>query len=151
MAATQPGLGLVGALVVIFVDTSAWYEATADEGSVAHAIERVMDDNAADLATSVPVLTELWSLTASRRSVTLATAACLDISINAEVLTVDREDHDRALAIMRGWSDQAFSYADATSFALMARMKIDTVLSLDDHFRVYRHGRHRAQALRVLP
>ncbi|CAN5881878.1 hypothetical protein BH23ACT10_BH23ACT10_23590 [soil metagenome] len=136
---------------MIFVDTSAWYEATADEGPVADAIERLMNDNAADLATSVPVLTELWPLIASRRNATLATAACLDVSINAEVFTVDREDHDRALAIMRGWSDQAFSYADATSFALMARTRIDTVLSLDDHFRVYRHGRHRAQAFHVLP
>jgi uncharacterized protein len=67
------------------------------------------------------------------------------------ILVVDREDHERALAIMRRWSDQSFSYADASSFALMSRMKIDTALSLDHHVRVYRYGRRRAYAFHVLP
>jgi len=136
---------------VIFVDTGAWYEANAERGRTADVIRRVLQDHAADLATSVPVLTELWLLLAARRGAPLATAACLDVSANAELLVVDREDHDRALAIMRRWSDQAFSYADASSFAVMNRMKIDMVVSLDHHFRVYRYGRRRAHAFHVVP
>lgn len=136
---------------MIFVDTGAWYEANAERGRVASAIRQLMERHATDLATSAPVLTELWLLLAARRGAQPATAACLDVSANAEVLVVDREDHDRALAIMRRWSDQSFSYADASSFALMSRMKIDTVLSLDHHFRVYRYGRQRAHAFQVLP
>lgn len=136
---------------MIFVDTGAWFEANAEQGRVAHTIRALMEQHATELTTSTPVLTELWLLLAARRGASRATATCLDVSVNAEVLVVDQQDHDRALAIMRRWLDQSFSYAEATSFALMSRMKIDSALSLDNHFRVYRYGRQRAHAFHVLP
>jgi predicted nucleic acid-binding protein len=98
----------------------------------------------------VPVLAELWSLLAVRRNAALATATCLDVAAHTDVLGVTTDDHEHALAVTRSWPDQSFSYTDATSFVLMAREGIDTVASLDDHFRVYRHGRRRARAFRVV-
>lgn len=135
---------------MIFVDTGVWYEANAERGELAGRLRDVLGEHAGRLATSVPVLTELWSLLAVRRSATLATATCLDLAAHAKVLGVTIDEHERALAVLRRWPDQSFSYADATSFVLMAREGIDTVASLDDHFRVYRYGRLRDRAFRVI-
>lgn len=130
--------------------TGVWYEANAERGALADHLRGVLGARADQLATSMPVLAELWSLLAVRRSVALATATCLDVAAHTDVLAVTPEDRQRALGILRRWSDQSFSYTDATSFAVMTREGIETVLTLDDHFRVYRHGRRRDRAFHVL-
>lgn len=135
---------------MIFVDTGVWFEANAERGELADRLRDVLAEHAERLATSVPVLAELWSLLAVRRNTSLATATCLDIAAHAAVHGVRTDDHERALAVLRRWADQSFSYTDATSFVVMAREGIDTVASLDDHFRVYRYGRRRDRAFRVI-
>lgn len=135
----------------LFVDTGAWYEANLERTAAADAARALFSEHADGLVTSVPVVTELWTLAAAQRGADRATAICLDVSAHADVLTVEPDDHRRALAVLRTWGDQPFSYADATSFVLMARERIDAVASFDDHFRVYRYGRRRAHAFHVLP
>lgn len=134
-----------------FVDTGAWYEANFECTAAADALLELFDEYGDDLLTSVPVMTELWTLVAVRSGAHEATASCLDVSAHATVLVVDEDAHRSALGVMRTWSDQSFSYADATSFVLMARHRIDLAVSLDQHFRVYRYGRRKDQAFRVLP
>ena len=134
----------------LFVDTSVWFELNAGEGPLVDAlVDRLQA--ATHLVTSVPVLTEVWSLLAVRRSPRLATDTCLDITANADVLLLTPDDHEHALAVLRSWPDQSFSYADATSFLLMIREGIDTVATLDDHFRTFRHGPDRRRSFHVLP
>ena len=43
-----------------------------------------------------------------------------------------------ARTILRQYSDKGFSLLDATSFAVMERLGIDTALSFDKHFAQYR-------------
>ena len=135
----------------VFVDTSAWVAAQIGPEDVAEAISGLLEDRAERLVTSAHVLTETWSLLAVRAGPALARAVVLDVSASASVLHGDAEAHQDALGIMRLWADQAFSYADATSFALMIRQRIDTAVTLDQHFRVFRHGRDRREAFHVLP
>ena len=48
------------------------------------------------------------------------------------------------------WRDQDFSIVDRTSFAVMRRLGIDHVASLDDHFSVFRFGAKRRQSFNVV-
>ena len=48
------------------------------------------------------------------------------------------------------WRDQDFSIVDRTSFAVMRRLGIDRVASLDAHFAVFRFGPRRRQSFHVV-
>ena len=47
------------------------------------------------------------------------------------------------------WRDQDFSIVDRTSFAVMPRLGIDRVASLDAHFAVFRFGPKRRQSFHI--
>lgn len=46
-------------------------------------------------------------------------------------------DEEKAKDIIRRYVDKTFSYADATSFALMERLGIKEAFAFDPHFRQY--------------
>ncbi len=50
-------------------------------------------------------------------------------------VTVD--DEAKAISIISQYADKTFSYADATSFALMERLRIRKAFAFDPHFRQY--------------
>ena len=60
-------------------------------------------------------------------------------------------DLESAWHIIHAFPDQTFSFVDATTFALMARMGIDEAFAFDAHFLVYRFEPGRQRALRRLP
>ena len=55
-----------------------------------------------------------------------------------------------AWEIGNAWRDQNFSIVDRTSFAVMRRLGIDDVASLDEHFSVFRYGSRRHQSFNVI-
>ncbi len=52
--------------------------------------------------------------------------------------------------IGREYRDRDFSLVDRSSFAVMQRLGIQRVAAFDDHFAVFRYGRHRARAFTVV-
>ena len=68
----------------------------------------------------------------------------------AAIETVGPADLDAAWEIGLTFPDQDFSIADRTSFAVMRRLGLDVVASLDDHFAIYRFGPGRRRAFTVL-
>jgi uncharacterized protein len=50
---------------------------------------------------------------------------------------VSEADETKAREIIDGYSDKGFSYTDATSFALMERLRVRRALAFDKHFRQY--------------
>ena len=68
----------------------------------------------------------------------------------AIIETVGLADLEVAWEIGNSWHDQDFSIVDRTSFAVMRRLGIDNVASLDDHFSVFRFGPTRRQSLNVV-
>ena len=46
-------------------------------------------------------------------------------------------DESKAWEIFVRYEDKGFSFTDCTSFAIMERLKIDTVFVFDDHFIQY--------------
>jgi len=51
-----------------------------------------------------------------------------------QLIRISEEDEERAVAIIEGYADKAFSYTDAASFAVMRRLGIETAFSFDRHF-----------------
>lgn len=47
------------------------------------------------------------------------------------------EDEKRAIEILEALKDKNFSYTDATSFAVMERLEINTAFAFDEHFTQY--------------
>ena len=68
----------------------------------------------------------------------------------AIIEAVGLADLEVAWEIENSWRDQDFSIVDRTSFAVMRRLGIDNVASLDDHFSVFRFGPRRRQSLNVV-
>lgn len=60
-----------------------------------------------------------------------------------ELVRVDEDVEDDAWRMLEAHADKAWSYVDATSFALMAWEKTDEALALDRHFA--------QRGLKVLP
>jgi predicted nucleic acid-binding protein len=48
------------------------------------------------------------------------------------------------------WRDQDFSIVDRTSFAVMRRLGLERVASLDEHFAVFRFGSNRRQSFTIV-
>src|SRR5207249_7512632 len=68
----------------------------------------------------------------------------------AVIETVTLADLEVAWDMGVSWRDQEFSIVDRTSFAVMRRLGIDRVASLDAHFAVFRFGPKRRQSFHVL-
>lgn len=135
---------------MIFVDTGVWFAAVAD-GRQADWARQALQRHVASIATSSTVLTELWNLLARSGYRHAATPACRHAAEQSRMLHPSPEDHEHALRILGDWTDQAFSYGDAVSFALMERHGITDALTFDARFSVYRYGAEQARAFRVLP
>ena len=63
---------------------------------------------------------------------------------------VTAADLEVAWAIGESFADQEFSLGDRTSFAVMQRLGVFRAAAFDDHFAVYRFGRHRDRAFEVV-
>lgn len=124
-----------------FVDTSALY-ASADATDPDHVRATAMlGDRGARMVTSDVVLSELWALIARRRDASHAervVGALLTSGVDIE--SVGRGDLLRAMEIGVEFADQPFSLVDRTCFAVMHRLGVRRVATLDHHFAVYRFG-----------
>ena len=52
------------------------------------------------------------------------------------IITINYEDRINALEIVTKYSDQKISFTDATSFAVIKRLEIKKIFSLDKHFKL---------------
>lgn len=122
----------------VFVDTSAWYALASEREDRYDIARRVLDTlkhRRGKLVTSNFVVAETHALILNRRSRFDAARWLLEtLRDTAEIVRVDVADEEQAVAIIEGYRDKAFSYTDATSFAVMDRLRITTAFSFDRHF-----------------
>jgi len=126
----------------VFVDTSGWLAAvSARERRHAEAatVYDELVEKRARLVTTNLVVAEMHILTV-RAQDAAAGCALLD-AIYADplytVVTVTRElESDATDRWLRRYDDQRFSLADAVSFEVMRRERVDEALSLDHHFEI---------------
>ena len=121
----------------ILVDTSGWYGFMRKEDPSHATIKKIIHEWAARLVTTNFVLDETLTLVRARAGHALAVHAgdaLRDPSL-VELLRVLPEDEENAWSLFVKHKDQDFSYTDCTSFSVMRRLGLETVLSTDHHFQ----------------
>lgn len=122
---------------MIFVDTSLWVAAIFDRDAHHEQAKTLLGRMGHEpLVTSNHVRGETWTWL-RRKGGHVAAVAFLDRlegSTQTEVVAITREMEDRALNWLRKHDERAYSFVDATSFALMRSLKIREALAFDGDF-----------------
>jgi uncharacterized protein len=125
----------------VFVDTWGWYalidRRDPGHGATKDAVERLIRENVRLVSTDY-VVDESCTL-AKARAGSEAALRLLDLLTGTAALDLEwigPDRFDRAEALFRKYRDQAFSFTDCTSFAVMRERRISEVITSDDHFRI---------------
>lgn len=125
----------------VFVDTGAWFALqVADDAHHVQAQEALtaLLHQGTSLVTSNLVIGETYTLLRLTRGYREA-RAFLDIiarSSRLERLRITEEIETRAYEVLERYADHAFSFVDATSFALMRASRMRYAFAFDSHFRI---------------
>ena len=136
--------------MTLFVDSSAFY-AAADVGDSSHARAVELLGAGEPLLTTDHVVVECSLLIQRRLGRAAAERFWAAIrSGSASVEPAGLADLEAAWSIGQSYPDQSFSIVDRTSFAVMQRLGIVRVASLDDDFAIFRYGARRERAFEVV-
>lgn len=136
--------------MTLFVDSSTFY-AAADRSDRSHRRAVEILSNHEPLVTTDHILVEAWLLLQHRLGRGAAERFWGAIRSGAASLEpVVSADVEVAWGIGETFSDQEFSIVDRTSFAVMLRLGLTRVASLDEHFAIFRFGPGRRRAFEVL-
>ncbi|MBZ5591224.1 MAG: PIN domain-containing protein [Acidobacteriia bacterium] len=134
----------------LFVDTSIWY-AAADKSDANNNRAKAALSGGEPLVTTDHILVETWTLIRHRLGRRAAERFWEGLRSGAAIVEiVGAADLASAWEIGRSYRDQDFSMVDRTSFAVMRRLGIDRVASLDDDFAIFRFGPGRRLAFTVV-
>lgn len=134
----------------LFVDTSIWY-AAADKSDANNNRAKAALSGGEPLITSDHILVETWTLIRHRLGRRAAERFWEGLRSGAAIVEiVGAADLDSAWEIGRSYRDQDFSLVDRTSFAVMRRLGLERVASLDDDFAIFRFGPGRRLAFTVV-
>ena len=127
------------AVSLIFVDTGAWY-AYVDASDAYHlAAVQFINTLTEPLITSSYIFDETVTLIRMHLGHLIAVqfGERLRQEKLAKLVRITDTDEQKAWEIFERHQDKEFSFTDCTSFALMERLRIDTVFAFDRHFRQY--------------
>ena len=134
----------------LFVDTSFWH-AAADSSDRSNARSKAILRSGETLVTSDHVLVETWTLIHHKLDRKAAEGFWEGLRSGIALIeAVTLADLEVAWDVGVSWPDQDFSIVDRTSFAVMRRLGIDRVATLDAHFAVFRFGPKRRQSFHVV-
>ncbi|MDQ3266362.1 MAG: PIN domain-containing protein [Myxococcota bacterium] len=123
----------------MFVDTGGFFAAHVAEdrwhSHAATALQSLLAKRVRLVSTNL-VLGETYTLLRIRYGQAAAWRFmdALDRSPSLQRIQVDAEADAAAWTLLRRYKDQAFSYVDATSFAVMRAHKLRRALAFDSHF-----------------
>jgi uncharacterized protein len=127
------------------------FYAAADRGDRSNQRAKEILAAGEPLVTSDHVLVESWLLLAYRLSWAVAERFWSEIRAGAaRVEPAVSADLEVAFAIGEAFPDQGFSIVDRTSFAVMQRLGLMRVATLDEHFAVFRFGPNRRRAFEIV-
>jgi len=125
----------------------------ADRAEASHQkVATVMRARRGRLVTGVHVLQETWTVMRYRHSWRAAEDLIAGIRRGvARIEITGVADLEVAATIATTFADQDFSLSDRTSWAVMERLGIHDVISLDRDFHIYRFGPGRRRSFNVYP
>ncbi len=119
-----------------FVDTGAWFAYVNAADPDHHRMRLILDRPPGRLITSSYVFDETVTLTQARlghRPAVAVGRALFDLAL-VELLSIAPPDERAAWSLFERRPDKSYSFTDCTSFVLMRRERIATVVALDQHF-----------------
>lgn len=125
----------------LFVDTSAWF-ALADRGIEGHRrVERALRErlrSGTRIVTTNLIVAETHVLVLRRASRPAALAFVREVVRAPNVVVTSTPELERRAQrdFLERFTDQAFSFTDAVSFAVMTERGIRDALTLDRHFAI---------------
>lgn len=121
----------------VFLDTSAAFALlVASDNNHSHAVAafRALQGRSATLVTTAYVLVETYALLGRRVGLEAVKAFHDDFEPLFETVWVDRELHDRGLALLIERGREDLSLVDAVSFLAIRRRGVEAVFAYDRHF-----------------
>ena len=122
---------------MIFVDTSFWIAVTAArDDRHDDAVALLRRHGAEPLVTSTQVRGESWTFIRRRYGHPMAVNFLESLQRTRRVGTVllTEEIEEQALGWLRRHEERAYSFVDATSFALMRSLRVTRALAFDEDF-----------------
>lgn len=122
---------------MIFVDTSFWVaQRLRSDGWHETAGELANRLAGGPLATSSAVLAETWTFLRRRadHGVAMRWLDRVRTAPHVSIQRIDADLEDRAWAWLRVHDERPYSFVDATSFALMRKLRITDALAFDGDF-----------------
>jgi predicted nucleic acid-binding protein len=136
--------------VTIFTDSSVWFAIANIKDRHRSRAKVIMRQETKRLTTD-PVVVETWQLINSRIDRNAAEAFWRGIRRGGtKVETVEASNRDRARATGETFPGRSFSIVDRTGFAAMERLGLVRAASFDDDSVVYRFGRRKDRAFKVV-
>jgi predicted nucleic acid-binding protein len=122
----------------VFVDTGGWYALTDRRDPDYEAAKAWFEKNTLPLVTTDYVLTETTTLIRVELGHRVAVQFGEELmrSARTQLVSVTVEDREAAWENFRKFKDQKFSFTDCTSFAVMKRLGMKHVLTVDKHFQI---------------
>jgi predicted nucleic acid-binding protein len=126
-----------------FVDTSGFVAALIAEDQFHRTAVSLLQESARgawELVTTNAVVFEAYTVLRTRardgRHVALRFLDVIERGM-CTVARIEPTDETRAIAVLRGHDDKAYSFCDALSFAVMERLGLQDVIAFDRDFRSY--------------
>lgn len=124
----------------IFIDTSAFISIRVSDDvnhKKAQTFLKTIKENKLRLHTTNFILNEVYTYFCKVHEKAVEMAKLITDNPLIALHRISVDDEDRAWRILRNFSDKAFSYTDATSFAAMERLGYKTAFTFDEHFSQY--------------
>lgn len=123
----------------VFIDTGAFValrNRAEREHELARATLKQLVEDGAHLFTSNFVFAETYTALLVRlgRGEAIEWGKRFQAGETIELIRLDREIEDAAWSILESHTDKAWSYVDATSFALIEREQLTAAFAFDRHF-----------------
>ena len=123
----------------VFVDTGAWYAVQVVDdrwhAAAAGALSKLVSSGVTLVTTSV-VVGETYTLLRMTHDHAAPIGFVDRLAASARVLQLHADEavHRAAIALLRRFDDQDFSYVDGVSFVVMKRRRIRSAFAFDAHF-----------------
>ena len=124
----------------IFVDTSAFIALRVKDDlnyKRAQDFLTAVKDQRLRLHTTNFILDEVYTYFCRVHEIALEMAGLIMNNPLIALHRISADDEEGAWQILKTYTDKDFSYTDATSFAIMERLGLETVFAFDEHFDQY--------------
>ena len=120
----------------LFVDTSAWFAYFNRKDPDHRSVTKVLEGFQGRLVTSNYVFDEVITLCLMRsgHADAVAVGEVLRDTVLTDLIRISPHDEEEAWRLFRARPDKTYSLTDCTSFALLRRLKLQAVASLDADF-----------------